>query len=206
MKKLFVSLLVASMVLWGDASRAEGPAGHVTRVQGSATALTMTLNEPTSRRLTTGRPVFAGDRLETLDDARLEVRLRDGTLITLGEKSVFVLQNLAGQGGENTLLELTKGVFRAATATGVEPAHLQVHTAVATIGIRGTELWGGFYFTPGALDVTVLKGKGVYVENAQGRVELVPGEGTTVMAIGAPSPAKTWKNEKLQKAIKSVAW
>ncbi|MEI6413402.1 MAG: FecR family protein, partial [Pseudomonadota bacterium] len=147
MKHLFTLLLLANLALLGSptlaSSAQENPAiGHVTRAQGSATALTMTLIEPTARRLTIGKPLFAGDRLETQEGARLEVRLRDGVLVTLGEKSVFVLQSLAGQKNDNTVLELTKGVFRAVTPEGAsQPAHLLVNTAVATIGIRGTEFW-----------------------------------------------------------------
>ena len=99
-----------------------------------------------------------------------------------------------------------KGAFRALTGAITQRRHrVEVKTVVATIGVRGTEFWGGLNLTPDSLDVVMLKGKGVYVVNAAGRVELVQaGTGTTVKAGKSPSEAVAWAAPKVQRAVETI--
>ena len=189
------------------------PVGYVTRIQGVARARPAEPPDAAPRPLGLGKPVHAGDHLATEADTRLEIRLRNGVMVTLGERTEFTVQAAPAAGddrAQGTLMDLTRGVFRAITPkTATEiPAPLQVRTSVAVIGIRGTDFWGGFQFQPGALDVVMLAGKGVYVETPAGRVELtVPGEGTTVAdPAQPPAPPKSWPAAKLRAAQDSVAW
>ncbi|HRD49943.1 MAG: FecR domain-containing protein [Candidatus Competibacter sp.] len=188
------------------------PAGHVTRVQGGVRALPAEPPGGPSRPLGLGKPIYAGERLLTDPDARLEIRLRNGVAVTLGEKTEFVVQSVpdAGNGEGGTFMELARGVFRAITPKTAtdRPQPVQVRTPVAVIGIRGTDFWGGFHFQPGALDVVMLAGKGVYVETLAGRVELAtPGQGTTVSDPTRPPEApQAWPQTKLRIAQDSVAW
>ncbi|MCG8670659.1 MAG: FecR family protein, partial [Pseudomonadales bacterium] len=102
--------------------------------------------------------------------------------------------------------ETTKGAFRAITGAiqKQEKSSYMVKTPLAVIGVRGTDFWGGFIFGD-QLDVTVLSGKGVYVESSEGRVLLNIEEGTTVKANQlAPSEPKVWPKQKLEKAVASV--
>lgn len=188
------------------------PAGHVTRIQGSARALPAEPPGGPSRPLGLGKPIHAGERLLTDPLARLEIRLRNGVAVTLGEKTEFVVQSVPDVGNDEsgTFMELARGVFRAITPK-TAPDRLQpvqVRTSVAVIGIRGTDFWGGFQFQPGALDVVMLAGTGVYVETPAGRVELTaPNQGTTVNDPAQPPTApKTWPTTKLRAAQNSVAW
>ncbi len=169
------------------------------------------------QKLVLGHALHLGDRIVTGVDARLEARMQDGMVVTLGEKTEFVIQQVMGvtPNSNNSVFELVKGVFRSITAqteTRPQPREpCRVETPVATIGIRGTELWGGFnLLDAGArtLDVVMLEGKGVYVESGGQRVELSQaGAGTTVKDAGqAPDPIKTWRKKKLQAAQRTVAW
>jgi len=228
--------LIALIVGWlfvtgGYAESATGVAGYVTRVRGEVVSEAAAGRRP----LALGHALHLGDRLITGVDARLEARMQDGMVITLGEKTEFLVQQVAGVTPDqnNSVFELVKGVFRAATAsTDAQPQSKprepsRVETPVATIGIRGTDLWGGFnLLDAGArtLDVVMLEGKGVYVESNGQRVELNrAGEGTTVQGFYAhptlslaeeiasrnaatPTPSKIWKEKKLQAAQRTVAW
>ncbi len=198
-------------VAWAAEPESE-PAGHVTRIQGSARVLPAEPPGGSPRPLSLGKPVYAGERLLTEPLARLEIRLRNGVAVTLGEKTEFIVQSVsdAGNGEGGTFMELARGVFRAITPK-TAPDRLQpvqVRTSVAVIGIRGTDFWGGFQFQPGALDVVMLAGTGVYVETSAGRVELTtPGQGTTVNDPAQPPTAsKAWSTTKLRAAQDSVAW
>ena len=153
-----------------------------------------------------------GDRIATERNTRLVLRMSDGAVVTLGDETDFIITrydySAQAQRG-SALLELVKGVFRATTGAIGKLAgrDFKVKTAVATIGIRGTDFWGGFYFSQ-ALDVALLGGAGIYVENAAGRVEISNiGEGTTIQnGAVAPSQPITWGDEKLSAAKHTVAW
>ena len=78
---------------------------------------------------------------------------------------------------------------------------------MGTIGIRGTDFWGGFYFSQ-ALDVALLGGKGIYIENAAGLVEITQqGDGSTVRSANElPLPPTHWGDKKLDAAKQSITW
>ncbi len=214
-KKFSIVFAVLSLlVLTGRAETTPDAAGYVTRIRGEATAVTATER----RVLALGHALHLGDRIVTGADARLEARLQDGTVFTLGENAEFTVQQVRGvtPDDDGSAFELLKGVFRAVTAQTdsgqpQQSSSWRVKTPVATIGIRGTELWGGFNLLntgSNTLDVVMLQGKGVYVESNGRRVELNrAGYGTTVeSADAAPAPSKAWAEKKLQAALQTVAW
>ncbi|MCB1920173.1 MAG: FecR domain-containing protein [Candidatus Competibacteraceae bacterium] len=208
--------LFMTLWLWTVTGYAERPpdiAGYVTRVRGEV----VIENAAGRRSLALGQPLHIDDRIVTGAKARLEARMQDGTILTLGANTEFLIRQVQGVSPKDSgsLFELFKGVFRAATTQARAEAPTRedwrVQTPVATIGIRGTELWGGFNLLDAGsdtLDVVMLKGKGVYVESAGQRVELQQaGEGTTVESAGqTPMPAKAWGEEKVQAAFQTVMW
>jgi hypothetical protein len=79
-----------------------------------------------------------------------------------------------------------------------------LNTPVATIGVRGTDFWGGPI--DGALDVMVLSGA-VEVMNDAGQVMLKPSQGTVVRdQVTAPSAPVIWGDAKVQRALSMVAF
>ena len=193
-------------------AHAEAPiAGYVTKVRGEVVAAA----ESGRLTLALGHALHQGYRLLTGADARLEARMKDGTVLTLGERTEFVIQQVTGAAvnSKSTRFELLKGAFRAVTTAPEATAKLdwQVRTPVAIIGVRGTEVWGGFNLLGAGdrtLDVVMLEGKGVFVETPTGMVDLLKaGDGTTVVdADASPAPLKPWGEKKLQAAIESVSW
>ena len=185
-----LALIIGSwlLIIAGVAQAEPQIAGYVTRVRGE-----VVVEAATGRQaLALGHALHLGSRIITGTDARLEARMRDGTILTLSERTEFVIQQVAGATpkSDGSSFDLLKGAFRAITAqtdsggSGWQGAQSNpppaagswpVRTPVATIGVRGTELWGGFnLLNAGAttLDVVMLEGKGVYVENADGITEL----------------------------------
>ncbi len=202
------ALLLFFMIAPHLASAADAPvAGRVSQLQGAAFAN----HRDSSDNLYKGRPVSVGDHIVTGHNARVLLRMVDGTMLTLGADTEFVISayhysKKAKQG--SATLELITGVFRAVTgAIGkLKERDFKVRTSVATIGIRGTDFWGGFYFSK-ALDVALLDGKGIYVENTAGRVEVTSiGDGTTIgSANETPTAPKRWGDKKLDAAKQSVS-
>jgi hypothetical protein len=191
------------------ASAVEAPvAGTVIHVQGAA----FTNHRESSGNLLLGTQILVGDHIVTGHNARVGVKMVDGAVLSLGADTEFAVNDYTYQERERqgtARLELIRGVFRAITgAIGkLKERDFKVKTSVGVIGIRGTDFWGGFYFSQ-ALDVALLGGKGIYIENSAGRIEIThPGDGSTVRnANELPSPAKRWGDKKLNDAKQSIFW
>jgi hypothetical protein len=208
LRRLLWLACIAAMPLSSAHAEDAIMAGTVTQIRGAAFANHRT----TSDNLSRGMTVSTGDRIVTGHDSRVELRMTDGAILTLGADTEFAINDYrysrqARQGSAR--LELFRGAFRAITgAIGkLEGRDFKVRTAAGTIGIRGTDFWGGFYFSQ-ALDVALLGGGGIYVENAAGRVTLTEaGSGTTIQDSDTPPSAPIhWGERKLNAAQQSVSW
>jgi hypothetical protein len=207
------SLLVISSVPVALAAGMDGAvepavAGRVIHLQGGAFAS----HRQSSTNLSLGSHILIGDHIVTGSNARVGVKMLDGAVLSLGADTEFAINDYRYQEQEKqgtARLELFKGVFRAVTgAIGkLKERDFKVKTSVGTIGIRGTDFWGGYYFSQ-ALDVALLGGKGIYIENAAGVVEVSePGEGISVnSASELPLPPKRWGEQKLNAAKQSIEW
>lgn len=180
--------------------------GHVSRIQGLCYAVQQGSQ---LRELSANALVGRKDVLKTGPGARLEVTLLDETRLTLGADTVVSVEryDLGRSGG--VLLSLAKGAFRVATG-GLEALRggpFEVQTPLGTIGIRGTDFWGG-YLAENEISVLLVSGKGVYVFNDGGRAEIVrPMEGLTLTSASSPPPAPSmWSPDKRERAFKTVAF
>jgi hypothetical protein len=154
-----------------------------------------------------------GDRIISLMNSIAELELRDGSAIIIGKESEFILKRYefhkkTHKEPDVALFELVKGAFRSITgAITKKPNHrYEVQTIVATIGIRGTDFWGGYGLTENGLDVVMLDGRGVYVVNQKGeQVELdKAGLGTTVLPNQPPKAPIKWGAAKVARAMATV--
>lgn len=179
--------------------------GKVTSVSGNATI------ERNGQVFDAGTniTVCKGDKYITDNVSVVQLTLRDGSVIAVGKDSEFIIAEykIYKDKPNLALFELTKGAFRAVTGFMTKRPHrYEVKTALATIGVRGTDFWGGFGLTENGLDVVMLSGKGIYVTSDQGAtVELnSAGLGTTVLADAAPKAPIKWGDEKVAKAIATI--
>jgi len=200
------AMLVVLVAIW--VAVPVGPAtaetaGTVSRLQGAAFARAEGAAD--RRALEEGTTVDMGDVLSTGPDARLEIALADGGTLQLGENAAFVVDDLAlgdGSGGfGQTALRLINGPFR------LLGDHVggEVQTRVAVIGIRGTDVWGGFI--NGGFGVLLQDGE-VTVRTLGGVATLdEPGEGVMVFdPMNAPQDQKIWGQSMVDMAVESVAF
>lgn len=183
---------------------AEDVAGTVTRLKGSAVAM----QDAMPRVLKVGDKILRGDVISTGTGARLEMKMLDEAVMTLGEKTIFVVIDYIAQDQPNAAMRLLEGSFSAVSGDMMKTAgaRFTVETEAATIGIRGTTFWGGML--DGVFEVALLDGKAVIVENKAGRVVIDRvGEGTAIRAADvAPTAPKAWGQGKLDRAIATVAF
>lgn len=188
----------------GGAIAADGDiVGKVLRLKNAATAA----QGDAERALVVGGDVMVNDTISTGDGARLEFSLRDGSIVTLGEQARFAVADFdEGPGRENIALKLLTGAFKAVSGelAARNPNAMTVATSTATIGIRGTTVWGGTLET--TFEVALLDGTAVTVTTQAGTVELnAVGQGTAVPSADQPPGAPvTWAQDKVTRALATV--
>ncbi|MBP7230056.1 MAG: FecR domain-containing protein, partial [Moraxellaceae bacterium] len=146
----FWSILVL-MLLPGLVTAAPCRVGEVVRLVGDVSVV-----RP-ARQFTPilGMKICIGDRFVTGPSSIAELRLRDGSLITVGKGSDFTVREyrIYRNKPNVALFDLSQGAFRSITGFITRRAHrFEVRTAVATIGVRGTDFWGGYGLTENGLD------------------------------------------------------
>ncbi len=98
--------------------------------------------------LAVGTELQRGDQLVTGNHARVLLQGADGSAIKLGENAVLRFDELAQRREQRSLfsavLNVAKGAFRFTTSSldKFKPRDVKVKVAGATVGIRGTDLWG----------------------------------------------------------------
>lgn len=161
------------------------------------------------RRLKRRSTILTKDVITTGDKARAQFRLNDGTLFTLGEQSEITMTDyqFSDDKPAKARFELVKGVFRSITGkiTQVSNPDFVINTPMGSIGIRGTDFWGG-YLDENKIDVILLSGEHpIIIENEFGRVEIVkPGTGVTIEKNKAPTQPYPWSDEKLARAVETI--
>lgn len=91
--------------------------------------------------LTPGIPLQARDKLSTGANARLQLRLGEGSAVKLGENAQFVIERAAERGAFRAALSVIAGAFRF-TGQAVRSRDIAINVRHITLGIRGTDLWG----------------------------------------------------------------
>jgi hypothetical protein len=202
-------IVIAMMLLFGFVSgqaAAQEAIGAVSRIQGEAHGT----RGGTTRALGLNASVFLNETVSTGEAARLEVTFIDDTRLTIGEKAKLTLDTYVFDpaAGSGTIKFGVAGALRFVSGklTKLASADVSVTTAVATLGIRGTEFWGG-PIDDQALGVFLIEGA-VSVSNAAGEQILrQPGQGTNIATPGsAPGPVTIWPQDKVNRAVATVTF
>jgi hypothetical protein len=198
-------LLPAVLVLGSIEVRAAEPTvGMVTRVENEATII----SGGADATALVGTVLHLKDELRTGIDARLEVTFRDRTTLTLGENATVVIDRYVfdpDQSVGEASIDAAKGAVRFATGQmkSLTTKNISVSTSVATLGVRGTDLWTGpFKRHYGALAVE----PEVLISNQGGSVALsAAGQGTEIVSASiAPTAPRFWTSAEIAEALKTT--
>ncbi|MCG7550385.1 FecR family protein [Pseudoalteromonas sp. Of7M-16] len=199
MKALLLSLLILSTCSFAD--------NQVAKVMLAKKQVTAQ-SDNQHRDLTRKSPIFIEDALHTGKNARAQVRFSEGTILSLGEQTQFVVNQFEYQQSSDASFEFISGAFRIVTGeiTKVTNPNFKIKTPMGSIGIRGTDFWGGNLYSEDTIDVILLDSEHpIVVENEYGRVVISkPGMGTTLQKGKAPTAPETWSDKKLQDAVKTI--
>ncbi|MGB1109718.1 MAG: FecR family protein [Gammaproteobacteria bacterium] len=213
------------------------PIGTVMAVQGWAVQYPLGLSP---KLLRVDSPIYEHSEVRTGYQTRLEIRFHDGANLKLGEWAAVKMEDYAFEliqskrkpektakaastkpaepkveEKTNSLsLNVLSGAFRFVSGLIAKRNRkdVRIATPVATLGIRGTDLFGGplaagmppgeihygFMIIDGAIDV----------KNEHGGVVLdAPNEGTFLPMKGhkAPTPPATWKKNEVDEAFAAIS-
>ncbi|MBL8379039.1 MAG: FecR domain-containing protein [Burkholderiales bacterium] len=140
-------LLAASLALgFASVTAIAAPTAVVEGVQMPAWVERGGTREP----LSPGMELRAADKISTGANARILLRMAEGSQVKLGENALLALDSL-GQRQENkqtyvqAALAIARGAFRFTTdarAKLTSRREVDIRVATVTAGIRGTDLWG----------------------------------------------------------------
>ena len=109
--------------------------------------------------LAPGLTLESRDRLRTGANARVQLKLAEGSAVKLGENAQFVIERVEDRGIFRAALAVVAGAFRYTTGIHGQGRARDVGIKVknVTVGIRGTDLWGKS--TPDRDWVVLLEGR-----------------------------------------------
>jgi len=202
MRVLTFLMLVLCLLASPPAMSADILAGTVTRLQGMAQALRNNFGRPLSENM----EIFVGERIVTGAATRIELRMIDGAVITLGDNTSITIDAYDNDAGRATM-DVTNGVFLATSGAIAKygPNRFQMKTPSAVLGIRGTTVWG--QQKPDHLAVLMLSGTSVKITTASGAVVLSkPNDGTDSFAGRPPTQPKTWGAKRIAASADLVSF
>ena len=94
--------------------------------------------------LTPGTALQANDQLRTGNNARVQIKLGEGSTVKLGEKAKFQIERIEARGIFKATLNVLTGAFRFTTDALKKKIERDVSIKAknVTAGVRGTDLWG----------------------------------------------------------------
>jgi hypothetical protein len=94
--------------------------------------------------LTPGTILQSNDQLRTGNNARVQLKLSEGSTVKLGEKAKFQIERIEDRGIFKATLNVLTGAFRFTTDAVKKKLGREVSIKAknVTAGVRGTDLWG----------------------------------------------------------------
>ena len=202
--------LLAALLLLSLPLHSATQVGEVSFARG---VLTGQVGNDAPRILGKGLPLHNGETLNTGSRGFAVIKLDDGTRMTLRPNTSFKIINVDNRKGkESAFMSLLRGGFRAITGaiSKSRPDAFRISTAVATIGIRGTEFDARLCEQAECDKENKATGKKAESESVViGRVALLRGMGSAMGADNKSRPLSTgsaiYQQDELETGIKSFA-
>ena len=188
-------------------------AGHVDAIKGTAWAQSP---GEAPRKLEKGSPFYVGDRVYTESRSSVKLLFEDDTKFFIGAESemnidTFVYRNTEQPNSFSS--RILKGTFRFVTGliAHEEPESMEVETAVATIGVRGTNVVGEADLTSATIilmepEDDISRRSAIVVFNEYGSVDIdEPGYGTEIPdQFSPPSPPRRMRLQTINNIMRSM--
>ncbi len=137
----WIVLLALLVFVFPLAAHAAEVIGKVTRLKGSATIYRQAVLKPI--KVIRGTAVHLGDRIKTEADSRLRIELKDGSILSMGDKADLTLDQFEFDSKEKKRtasfkMDLGKVKVFARDLLKFKKKDFEIRTPTAVVGIRGT--------------------------------------------------------------------
>ncbi len=182
------------------------PVATVIEIEGSAAVKDST---GASAQLAVDAPIFESDEILTSAESKVLLLFIDDTELTIGENADVKINDFTYEadedGKKSAYISFLRGAFLFVSGKVGKMAvpDVNLETPYASIGIRGTVVWGGTL--DDEYNVFVQEGA-VSVRNERGATMVREGEGTTLVDRRTfPTRSKTWEEAKINRAVSTIA-
>jgi len=193
------------------AVQAAQSAGNISEIKGSVWAQ---LGDQPARVLAKGDAVYAKEEIKTGSRARVKLIMNDKSEFDLSANATLQISDFRYKhpGEEDSIsMKIVKGTFRffSGLIAKNRPNAMQVQTAVATIGIRGTHVVGEATETSSTIilmEPKISEDTSIVVFNDFGEVTIdEPGYGTEIPdANSPPSPPRRMRLQTINNITRSI--
>jgi len=137
-----------------------------------------------------GMGIDVNDTVFTHENAKAKIVFKDNTVITIGQNSTFKVKEYLYGGKPKARFGFLKGTFVSVTGKigKIAPKRFKLETKNASIGIRGTTVFGEIYYSG---DVIGCSSGAISVTKGGKTVLLKPGEMVGVFGSVVTKPIKT---------------
>ena len=157
--------------------------GEITALRGKATLV----HDGVSSDAKVGTSLDVHDELKTQTKSKLQIVFKDKTVISLGQKSHFKIDEyIYNDKKVSAKFAIKKGFFKSITGRigKIAPKRFKIKTANATIGVRGTTIIGE---VTTKRDIIACSRGEIVVSNSQGSRLVTAGERTIVQSMKMPT-------------------
>jgi hypothetical protein len=160
-----------------------------------------------STPLNLGDPVYVAETLDVAAEAKLKLRMNDGSIISIASGTRMTITDYrVGNGGASreAILSLGEGLLRAVVSALKGPAHFEVDTATGVAAVRSTDWF--VEAQPGSMQVGVLEGRVSLKSVTTGHEIVIPAHwGARVEAGRDPVPARVWTGAEFDDFIRRTS-
>ncbi len=209
----FIGMMVIASTALAQSVKSHYPIGKVAAIEGEAFIVSLNGNK---RALKADEPIFFNAAIETGAGSRLMVLFIDDTTVTLGERAELVIDEFVFDPYES---QENKGRFSVAKGafywvSGMigkrEEPDVLITTGIGTVGIRGTQFWGGMLDQSYGLLVT--DGK-VNFRGNFGSLDVPAGKGVFIGpenddsdTLSKAGDIAEWRPETVGRAIETISF
>ncbi len=189
-----------------NGNAANSNVGTITRLQSDAKIIRDGQTIP----MEVGSAIRENDEINSEDMARIEITFTDGTTLLIGENARVEIDEYLYDPDNNigtAIIGALQGPFRFITGkiSQLKDKRVEIKSSVATIGVRGTDFWGGP--SQGTYGVFLFEGTIVIFNAEGGRIVSAPGTGVDLDGIDkVPGEVTVWSASRAQAALATVTF
>ena len=174
--------------------------GEISAINGNANIF----REGRSIPVTMNTKIEEKDTIKTEKNTKLQIIFKDNTIISLGQKSTFVVEEYLYTNKKVSARFNVKGLFKSITGKigHIAPKNFKLKTQNATIGVRGTTIIGESSMEG---DTIICSSGQIIVSTTQGDMLVNMGQKTIVEPGKSPTKPTIVPKKIIQKAEKNIS-